>query len=285
MSDITQNRRASPPALLSGGAAARRRLTPAIAIIGLALLWPALTGLLSIYRTGTYAHCLFAAALWATLIIQHALYDAKDPNPARAWPLVLSVLSASLAFAAARAEIGLAAHLFVWAFCVCMIFHSFGAENKSTLCLAGFGLFAVPAGETLLPTLQAVAAQGSTPLINFIGVPVTRTGLILETPALSFVVDEGCAGLRYVVSATALASFIAIKRTWPLRHWIGFVSLAVAAGLAANIIRISTVVFVSQNNRAIADNHAFINSIAFVALLLFVAFGLSRLFTSDFKRR
>ncbi|MFM1987610.1 MAG: hypothetical protein RJA99_567 [Pseudomonadota bacterium] len=69
----------------------------------------------------------------------------------------------------------------------------------------GFLVFAVPAGDALVPTLTRWTADATALALRAVGVPVRLEGTLLELPTGRWSVVEACSGLHYLVVAVVLA--------------------------------------------------------------------------------
>lgn len=99
--------------------------------------------------------------------------------------------------------------------------------------------------------MQAVVARFSTALLGLAGMPIERSGVALAAGGQAVLVSEGCSGWR---SATAsfwlLLTIIYLQRPSRWWVWLGGLPLLLAAGLAANVLRVITVVGAAAHGHA-----------------------------------
>ncbi len=109
-----------------------------------------------------------------------------------------------------------------------------------------FLLVAFPVWELFLPYLQSLAATISYLLLKISGITVLKEDAYLIVPAGKFLVAEGCSGLRYLLAAMTFAGFfIYLERLTKWRAAIFFL-IVMCFAILANVLRISTVVFVGN---------------------------------------
>ncbi|MGH9486273.1 MAG: exosortase [Terriglobales bacterium] len=149
------------------------------------------------------------------------------------------------------------------------------------LALVAIPLPAIIFNEIAFP-LQLIASRWAAALLNFCGVPVFRSGNILQLPFRALDVAEACSGIRSLFSLLALALMVAYFL--PLRRWgkTLFVLSAVPIAIVANAIRIAATGLLGQyvgQEYATGFFHEFSGWVIFVlafGLLLFEAALLQR---------
>jgi exosortase len=97
---------------------------------------------------------------------------------------------------------------------------------------------AVLMNQITLP-LQLIASSGSEVFLRSCGIPVYRTGNILQLARQTLNVSEACSGIRSLVSLFTLAVIMA---SFSRIHWIGrvvFVASAAGVAIVANGLRIT----------------------------------------------
>jgi exosortase len=100
--------------------------------------------------------------------------------------------------------------------------------------------------------LQMLASQLGETLISWMGIPVIRTGNVLELPSQSLDVVEACSGIRSLMSLTFLSLIYAYFTD--KRIWIRWVLLAATIPIAilANGARVAITGLMSEINTDLA---------------------------------
>jgi exosortase A len=97
--------------------------------------------------------------------------------------------------------------------------------------------FAVPFGSFLVPPLQDFTAVFVVQFLVWTGVPVYSDGWVIEIPAASFFVAEACAGVRFLISSTAigfLGAYLFYRQLWRRALFVG---LSIVIPIIANGFR------------------------------------------------
>jgi exosortase A len=104
----------------------------------------------------------------------------------------------------------------------------------------------VPAGSSMLPSLQSLAASLTTEGIRLIGIPIFAEGLYLTVPTGIYRIAPGCAGLNFLLSGFAIALLYGnlIYRGWIKRTATVVATLVIA--LLANAIRIIGIIWIAH---------------------------------------
>jgi exosortase A len=137
-----------------------------------------------------------------------------------------------------------------------------------------FMLFAVPAGEFLVPTLMDWTADFTVAALRVSGVPVHREGNFFIIPSGAWSVIEACSGIRYVIASLMVGTiYAAIAYRSALRR-IVFLTASGVVPIIANWLRAYMIVMLghlSNNKLAAGVDHIIYGWIFFgvVMLLLF----------------
>ena len=128
----------------------------------------------------------------------------------------------------------------------------------------------VPAGVSLNPALQQIAATGAMALLSAAGVDTSIDGFLISTAAGRFEVAEGCSGLNFLLASLLIASVYAFlsMRTWRRRAM--FVALGIVLALIANVLRVFLVIALatwSNGEIEIAADHLLFGWFLYGALL------------------
>ena len=108
-----------------------------------------------------------------------------------------------------------------------------------------FAYFMVPFGETVVPTLQILTAKIIVGLLSAFAMPVSIDGFLIHTKAGAFEVAEACAGLRFLIAATMIATMFAYTAFKSWRKRLLFLGFAVLLALLANGLRAFLMVLVA----------------------------------------
>ena len=93
--------------------------------------------------------------------------------------------------------------------------------------------------------MKLLAAEAGASLINWLNIPVYRTGSIVYLPNTALTIGSPCSGLRSLISLTALGALFAhLSDLSKIKKTILFVS-AIPLALAANILRIGMLLWVA----------------------------------------
>lgn len=134
-----------------------------------------------------------------------------------------------------------------------------------------FALFAFPIWSVLTPYAQLLTTHATVTLLSLSSLPIYAEGFSIEIPAGSFIVEEGCSGMRYLVSALAIGSLYVYLSAgkWTTRLWMFW--LLVALALIGNWIRILSVITIANFwgiDHPMVDDHATLGWIIFAILLM-----------------
>lgn len=102
-------------------------------------------------------------------------------------------------------------------------------------------------------SLQILASQLGEVLIGWMGIPVIRTGNLLELPSQTLNVVDACSGIRSLLSLLFLSqvyAYFADKRIWV--RWVLFVA-TVPIAIGANAMRVAITGLLSEMNTKLAQ--------------------------------
>ncbi|HSK39417.1 MAG TPA: exosortase A, partial [Arenibaculum sp.] len=123
----------------------------------------------------------------------------------------------------------------------------------------GFLAFMIPIGDFLIAPLQQAMMAVIEVALTTAGIPHFVDGIRLSTPTGEFMINETCAGLRYLISTIVPSSLFAHFALRSRRRRTVFMVLAVAVPILANGLRGIVVVMVDYHlggGSAIAADHA-----------------------------
>lgn len=130
---------------------------------------------------------------------------------------------------------------------------------------------AAPIWEPLVPVLQNFTALSASWVLQQSAIPVYLEGYNLVIPAGTFQVAAECSGLRYLLTGIVIACLNA--RINHLSTWsgLGFVALAIAMALLANVTRIVLVIVIghyTEMQHPWVDDHLYLGWCVFGLLLI-----------------
>ncbi|MCC6198213.1 MAG: exosortase A [Burkholderiales bacterium] len=155
-----------------------------------------------------------------------------------------------------------------------------------------FLLFAVPAGEVLVPTLIDWTADFTVAALRLSGVPVYREANHFIIPSGAWSVVEACSGLRYLIASLMTGVLFAALVYRSASRRIAFVAASIIVPVFANWLRAYMIVMLghlSGNTIAVGVDH-FIYGWVFFGVVLLLLFWVGSLWSehapaaSDFVR-
>jgi exosortase len=179
------------------------------------------------------------------------------PRKTNNWGLVLVVLAALQSLAATLgAELFTARLAFVIALFGVILYIGGKAWVKALLFPLLLLLFMIPIPQIIYArltlNLQMLASQLGETLISWMGIPVIRTGNVLELPSQSLDVVEACSGIRSLMSLTFLSliyAYFTDKRIW--MRWVLLIA-TVPIAIVANGARVAITGYMSEINTDLA---------------------------------
>ena len=208
------------------------------------------------------------------------------------WGLVLVVFAALQSLAATLgAELFTARLAFVISLFGVVLYLGGKAWVKALLFPLLLLLFMIPIPQIIYARLtlglQMLASQLGETLISWMGIPVIRTGNVLELPSQSLDVVEACSGIRSLMSLTFLSliyAYFTDKRIW--MRWVLLVA-TIPIAILANGARVAITGLMSEINTDLAKGayHEMEGYIVFIIALasLIVVHRLISLTVSKFK--
>ena len=223
----------------------------------------------------TYTHGWLILIICAALVFRsrHELAAA----PARASPLAQALLAAAVIawLVSYRASIEGMEVLLVPLIFWLAVAAAFGWRvGRVLLFPVAYFYFAVPVWVTPLRSLTVLAMHGALALT---GPPTQIDGDVFHIPNGTFVIEEGCSGLHYMIVGLAVAALYGEQRRDPWRARAR--QLALMAGLAvlANWVRVYTIIqagYLTNMQSYLVRHHYWFGWCVF-ALALFVFFWLA----------
>lgn len=236
-------------------------LVVAAVVVGLLLLYfDTARSMASVwYRSETFAHGFLVApiALWLVWRDRHRL-AGQVPRPF--YPALIGVALAGFGWLLGE----LASVIGVTHFALVLMLQAsliavLGLEIARRIAFPlAFLLFAVPAGEFLVPAMMNVTADVTIAALRATGVPVYREGNFFLIPTGAWSVVEACSGVRYLIASFmvgCLYAYLVYRK--PMKR-LAFVAVSLAVPVVANWLRAYLIVMIghlSGNKLAAGVDH------------------------------
>jgi len=203
-------------------------------------------------------HGFFVPVVAGFIVWQRRRTVLSLPRQPNGWGLALVIFAAFQALAASLgAELFTARLAFVMALFGVVLYLGGTAWLKALLLPLLLTLFMIPIPQIIYARLtlglQMLASELGETLIGWMGIPVIRTGNLLELPSQTLDIVDACSGIRSLLSLLFLSQIYAYfteKRIW--MRWALLVA-TVPIAIAANAIRVATTGLVSEVNTKLAQ--------------------------------
>lgn len=252
-------------------------LATGLAVVAiLALYWTTAASMVAIWwRSETFAHgfVVVPICLWLAWRRRDALAEV-EVKPW--WPGLLGIVGAgALWLVSSAADVLVAKQLALVLMVQIAIVTIIGLRAARLLLFPLlFLLFAVPAGEILVPTFINWTADFTVGALRASGVPVYREGNHFIIPSGMWSVVEACAGLRYLIASLMVGTLYAMLAYRSAMRRAVFIAASILVPIVANWFRAYIIVMLahlSSNKIAVGVDHLIYGWIFFgiVMLLLF----------------
>lgn len=217
---------------------------------------------------------LAALTLWALLSRRDLV-----PRPDLRWLVPLAAVSLAwlLAWLAGIAAVQQLAVVAWGVVAACALYGS--AARRIVPAIAWLG-FASEIWEHLAGPLQALVIRVVPPVMGALGLPSVVSGNRIQIPAGTFIVEEGCSGVKYLISLLAFTCVLMWLQRFRWRARVLLVTLAVGMALLANWFRVGVLIAIGQASHMqheMLRNHATFGWIVFAVALLPVVLVARRL--------
>jgi exosortase A len=254
-------------------------LAVALAVVAVvAIYYETAASIVAIWmRSETFAHgfVVIPLSLWLAWRKRHELAVA----PVRPWWPGLFVVAAAGALGVVGAAAGAAVvRQFALAFTVQgALVTVLGLQAARVLAFPiAFLLFAVPAGEFLVPMLIDRTADFTIAALRLSGIPVYREGNRFAIPSGTWSVVEACSGIRYIIASLMVGTIYAAIAYRSARRRAIFLAASLVVPVVANWLRAYIIVMLghlSGNRIAVGVDHLIYGWVFFgivMALLFWV---------------
>ncbi|GGE72543.1 exosortase A [Sphingomonas prati] len=190
------------------------------------------------WTSSTFEHCLFILPLIGWLVWQRAPELARLCP--RGWAPGLLIVAAGAAgwLLGQAAGVAIARHFGLVLMLQGAIVATLGpAVARGLLFPLCYAFFLVPAGEGLVPPLQAITAQMCMALLHLFGIAARLDGIFITTAHGWFEVAEACSGAKFLIAMVALGALAANVCFRSIRRRIAFMALAIVIPVLANGVR------------------------------------------------
>ena len=136
----------------------------------------------------------------------------------------------------------------------------------------------VPAADVLLPSLQIMTTHATVAGLNLLGIPTVSEGILINADGATYRIVEQCTSLDFLLGSLAFSLVYANLLYRRFGRRAGFVAAALAAAVAANLFRTTSIIFltdVSEGKIDLAREHLLYGWVIFlVTLVALMALGL-----------
>lgn len=148
-------------------------------------------------------------------------------------------------------------------------------------------IFAVPAGEGLIPYMMEFTAAFTVKALQITGIPVYRDGLYFSIPSGDFEVAQACSGVRYLIASVALGTLYAFLNYASLLKRTLFITASFIVPIIANGIRAYGIVLIAHfsNMRLAAGVDHILYGWLFFGLVMFLLFLFGSRYRETIPRR
>lgn len=228
----------------------------AVLVVGyLAILVPTLMTLSEQSWTtdlGAHGPIVLATGAWLLWHVRHELLAAAGPPASLLWVAPAAVLMAA-AYAVGRpldllvVEAGAVYGMGLLIAVRCIGLRGVTSHIFPFLYLA----FLVPPPGWMLDTLTSPLREGisivATHLLDLVGYPVARDGVVITIGAYQLLVEDACSGLNSLVGLTAISTFyIYILHRAHWQHAILLLAAVIPIAMLANLIRVIALILITH---------------------------------------
>ena len=209
--------------------------------------WPTLVGLPRTWSLIGQEHGFFVAGLtlWLLWRDRYRLLAVRDEGITDLWP-ILAVVSV-MWMSAAVMHVRLVEQLLVVVLLTGWGLAVFGRAARGIVVSIGLtALLAVPVWTVLVPVLQRATVIASGGATQLAGISAVIGYDFIQITAGTFLVEEGCAGLNYLMGGLVLGAFYAHLFVDRWQTQLKIVVLAGAMSIVGNWIRVSVLIFLGE---------------------------------------
>lgn len=257
----------------------------AIAAALVAVFWPTTLSMVATWSSSeTYSHgfLIAPAFLWLVWVRRHEL--ARLPIEPCWWALPVLAVISLLWLAGQWTSLALATQFALVAMLPVTVAAILGLVwVRALLFPFAFLFFAVPFGDSWVPTLMDWTADFTVAALRLSGVPVYRDGLHFAIPSGNWSVVDSCSGIRYLFACLAVSSLYAWMIFRGATKRLLFIGCALAIAVVANWVRAYAIVMlghISDNQIATGADHLVYGGL-FFGLIMALVFALGAVWRED----
>lgn len=130
----------------------------------------------------------------------------------------------------------------------------------------------LPIWAALGPPLQQLTAAVTHAVVQMIGIPSLRDGILVELPTGIFEVSESCSGVNYLLAALTLSGYYAYTNYTGFRARLSVVAVAGATAIFGNLLRVLIIVYIGHRTKmqsSLVNDHLTLGWILF-GILMFI---------------
>lgn len=225
----------------------RSRLVPGLLfLVTLAFFWPTVASFPATWARYGMNHGWLIAGLVGWLLWKHR----RDFAEGRGGDSLLLIPLAGLSllwFAATVAHVQVVHQFTLLLVMMCAGLVVFGRRSVTTIFVLGATfLLALPFWEALVPPLRRLTTLASGGLVKLLGIVVQIEGDVIHISAGTFLVDEGCAGLNYLVAGLVVGVFYAHVLLKDLPAKVAVVAMTAVMAILGNWIRVFLLIVIGH---------------------------------------
>jgi EpsI family protein len=254
-----------------------RRVLAGIFGAMLVMLGPTVIGFPGTWNASYQEHGFFVAGLtaWLTWKHRHRILAAEGSGLTDLMP-VLVLLSVAWLFAVI-ANVRLAQQLLVCLILLGWALVVFGASARRPIAsIALTFLLAIPIWSVAVPVLQRATVITSAGATQMAGITADIGYYTITLTTGTFLVEEGCAGLNYLMAGLTLGAFYAHLFVDRWQTQLKVVGLAGAVAIVGNWIRVTSLVFLGEATAMqspMLEDHLWQGWVIFTVLMVPTYFG------------
>lgn len=220
----------------------------ACAVFVCVVFWPTILSLDAIWSDAdnprpTYKHGYIVVLVTAWLIVRERTKFAAVP-PQGSPVAMVAVCAASLAWMVAwRAGLQIVHQLLLpWLLWGAFVAVAGLRAAQIVLFPIAYLYFAIPVWDAATPLLQWLTTEVNETLLAFVGIPAWVHDNSVTIPAGTFVIEQGCSGLHYLIVTLAIAALHGEVHRDSLRTRLLVTTVAAGFALLTNWLRVFTII-------------------------------------------